>query len=353
MSEVNQQLIADKLKISRATVSRCFTNHPGINPATRAKVFALAAKLGYKHLEKRSTAHGETLPERIDIGVLICVDLPDFKHTDYGNPGQELLNGLAELSRLFDARIDLHFVQPRDLHLDNPSYARIFSKRRLWNGVVLIYPFPHTIVDELLARYPCVSLVEQYGTTALNCVDVDHFRGVSKLIDRLRALGHERIGFFTWRYPVEASWALRRYAAYVEKMTSLGVEVRSEDVVNAGPRNPLSVEEAHAYVLRQTKQGVTAWLCAADHQAYDLMAYLKHHGVKIPTQVSVVGFDGIAQPKGAPLLSTVQIPYHQIGLTGGKRLIDLLQKPFDPVQHILLDCDLREGETVAPPPKRA
>ena len=346
--KVNQQLIAEKLRLSRATVSRCFTNHPGINPVTRAKVFALAAKLGYNHLEKRASAQGENLPDRIDIGVLVCVELPSFKHTDYGNPGQELLNGLSELSRLYDARLDLHFVQPRDLHLENPSYARIFSKRRQWNGVILIYPFPRTVVDELQLRYPCVSLVEQYGDNPLNCVDVDHYRGISKLIDQLRAAGHERIGFFTWRYPVEASWALRRYSAYVEKLTALGLPVLPEDVINAGPRSALSVDEAHAHAVKRTRDGVTAWICAADHQAYDLITYFKQQGLRVPAQVSVTGFDGIAQPPGAPLLSTVQIPYHQIGLTGGKRLMDLLQKRFDPVQHILLDCDLRPGETIGP-----
>src|SRR6187431_902001 len=55
MIEVNQQLIAERLRISRATVSRCFTNHPGINPVTRARVFQMAAEIGYAHLEKRTT----------------------------------------------------------------------------------------------------------------------------------------------------------------------------------------------------------------------------------------------------------------------------------------------------------
>jgi DNA-binding LacI/PurR family transcriptional regulator len=349
---VNQQLIADRLKLSRATVSRCFTNHPGINPVTRAKVFSLAAKLGYTHLETRAQARGDRRPDRIDLGVLICVDLPDFKLTGYGNPGQELLNGLSELARIADARLDLHFVQPNDLHAQGPAYAKIFSRRKQWNGVVLIYPFPRAVVDELLRHYPCVSLVEQYSGAPLNCVDVDHYRGTEKIIDQLRSIGHERIGFFTWRYPVEASWALRRFSAYIGKLTSVGLPIRPEDIVNAGPRNEMSVADAHEYVLHQIRQGVTAWLCAADHQAYELIEFLLKRGVKIPEQVSITGFDGIPRPSNAPLLSTVQIPYHQIGLTGGKRLMDLLQKRFDPVQHILLDCDWRAGETVAPPPDK-
>jgi DNA-binding LacI/PurR family transcriptional regulator len=65
---------------------------------------------------------------------------------------------------------------------------------------------------------------------------------------------------------------------------------------------------------------------------------------------AIRGFDGIARPAGASLLSTVQIPYHQIGLTGGKRLLDLAMKRYDSHQHILLDCDLRGGDTLAVPP---
>ncbi len=346
MSKVNQQLIADQLKLSRATVSRCFTNHPGINPSTRAKVFALAAKLGYAHLEKRTEGTG-TLRQQTEMGVFVCVELPNFEHTGYGNPGQELLNGLSELARASDARLDLHFVHPRDHHLDSPSYKRIFSRRRHWDGVMLIYPFPRTVVEELLLRYPCVSLVEQQGEFSLNSVDVDHDRGISKLVDHLRSHGHERIGFFTWRYPVEAAWALRRYCSYVGRLTALGLPIHPEDVVNAGPRHALSVSDAHEHVLKRIKAGVTAWVCAADHQAYDLMRFLKARGVRVPAQVSITGFDGIQGPAELPPLTTIQIPFRHIGVTGGKRLLDLLQKRFDPVQHILLDCELRAGGTVA------
>ena len=54
MSEINQQAIADRLGLSRATVSRCFTNHAGISPVTRAKVFQVAAEIGYTHMESRA-----------------------------------------------------------------------------------------------------------------------------------------------------------------------------------------------------------------------------------------------------------------------------------------------------------
>src|SRR5690606_17397631 len=145
-----------------------------------------------------------------------------------------------------DVRLDLHFVRPEDLHIDGPSYDRIVSEgRKLWDGVVLIYPFPQSIVDELKATFPVVSLVEQYGRTPLDCVDVDHHRGIEKLVGLLRANGHERSGFFTWRYPVEASWALRRYGAFVEMMTARGLVIDPRDVINVSPRDTLDLAAAH------------------------------------------------------------------------------------------------------------
>lgn len=350
MAKVNQQYIAEQLKISRATVSRCFTNHPGINPETRAKVFTLASRMGYSHSEKRETAGHQKKKNGLTFGVLICVDLPNFDRTGYGNPGQELLNGLSEVARVQNVRIDLHFVRPEDLHLDSPSYLKITAaNRRQWDGVVLIYPFPQTIVDELRKKHPVVSLVEQYGKSPLDCVDVDHHRGIERLVDHLQEKEHRRIGFFTWRYPVEAGWAMRRYGAYVEMMTARGLEIVPEHAINVDPRKQLSLEESHAEVIRLTKAGVTAWVCAADHQAFDLVKAIDAAGLSVPEDVSITGFDGLTPPKGRPRLTTVKIPFHQIGVIGGKRLLDLIQKRFDSQQHILLNCDLIVGRTVSKP----
>ncbi len=350
MAKINQQFIAEKLGISRATVSRCFTNHPGINATTRGKVFALASQLGYTHAEKRELATHQRRRTSTTLGVLICVDLPNFERTDYGNPGQELLNGLSEVARVQDVRLDLHFVRPEDLHLKGPSYAKIVATgKRLWDGVVLIYPFPQTIVEELRKSYPVVSLVEQYGQSPLDCVDVDHHRGIERLVDHLQEQGHQRLGFFTWHYPVQAGWALRRYGAYIEMLTARGVEIHQEDAINVDPRRTLSLEDSHTEVVKQTKAGVTAWMCAADHQAFDLIKALQEAGLNVPQDVSVTGFDGLDSQAGMPKLTTVEIPFHQIGVIGGKRLLDLIHKRFDSQQHILLNCELNVGGSVTKP----
>lgn len=347
MKQVNQQEIAEVLNLSKATVSRCFTNHPGINPETRARVFELASQMGYRHRMTRG-ANGRLPKVRPKVGVLVCTEEEEYYRTDYESPGRLLLKGISECSQLEKIDLSVHFINPEVETIDFPDYSELFrSAGRSWSGLLLLYPFPKKVVDQLLLRHPCVSLVEQRGAGALDCVDVNHYQGISLIVNRLYELGHRRIAFYSKPYKVEASWSLRRTGAYFEKMTQLGLKIRDCDMINTHPQNPLSLEASFDEAADRVRKGVTAIVCAADHQAFDLIRALEKRGIKVPSDVSVTGFDGITPPEGMPGLSTIEIPYRDIGFTATKRLKDLLEKRFGPPQHILLGCKLREGETVA------
>ena len=350
MTNVNQQLIADRLGISRTTVSRCFTNHRGINPVTRAKVFDLASQLGYQHMELRSPAKPRRVSQKT-VGVLICTEVEEYFRPDYQSPGIELYAGISEYAQLHNLRLSLHYVRPKDDDLTADSYRKVDL---LWNrgadGLILIYPFPRAVVDALQLTFPMVSLVEQYSRAAFNCVDADHYKGIGMLVSLLVEKGHRRIGFYTKAYEVEAQWALRRFGAYAEELVRLGLGFSEEDVVSVYPQHALTLEESFQYVYERVQAGVTAWVCAADHQAYDLIAALQKRGLRVPDDVSVTGFDGIETPPQAPCLTTARIPYREIGFIGAKLLASLMSKRFGSAQHILIATQLREGETIADPP---
>jgi DNA-binding LacI/PurR family transcriptional regulator len=245
--------------------------------------------------------------------------------------------------------LEVHYVEPAETRLTDPSYAKIDPlKQRSWDGVILVYPFPEQIVDQLRMLIPVVSLVEQYSGIPVNCVDVDHHRGISMIVRRLSELGHQRIGFLTHDYGVDANWALRRHSAYVEELTRLGLMADPDNAVNVRPSDRLSVQQAHTRALALTRLGVTARVCAADHQAYGLISFFQDYRLQIPLDVSVTGFDGITKPDGAPRLTTMVIHCFELGQMGGRRLNELTHKRFGSAQHIMLDCALREGETIGP-----
>jgi LacI family transcriptional regulator len=347
MPEVNQQAIAEQLKLSRATVSRCFTNHPGINPTTRARVFQVAAELGYKHLEMRAPRNPKSV--KSSIGVLICVDEREYRRNPYQNPGERILEGVTEFAQLHGTKVDVHLVDPKARSITDPSYLRLEEMRRRWDGLLLVYPFPDPVINQLAPLLPVVSLVEQADHASIDCVDVDHYKGISTVIEHLVEHGHRRIGFFTRCYPVEASWSFRRYAAFMEQMARLRMAVRAKDVISVFPSPELGPAESVQAAVERTNQGVTAWVCAADQQAYELVRGLRHAGWRVPEDVSITGFDGIAPPKDCPPLSTVEIPFREIGTTGMQRLIDRIRRRFGSSQHVLINCRLRVGGTVTAP----
>lgn len=98
----------------------------------------------------------------------------------------------------------------------------------------------------------------------------------------------------------------------------------------------------------RTDAGVTAWVCSTDYAAYTVIEHLQRRGVRVPEDVSVTGFDGIVPPEGLPPVTTVQAPFREIGLAGCRRLLELVQTPFDPPQYTMLGGQLRPGQTVAP-----
>lgn len=348
MSKANQQMIADRLKLSRATVSRCFTNHAGINPTTRAKVFQVATEIGYTHMEGRTTAKVKAAKKQLNFTVLICSDSEEYFHGEYTSPGEEILAGVSEYAQIHNIRVDISLIPPTVTDVEDESFRKIKSlSARAGRGVLLIYPFPTQVIDQLALRFPLVSLVDQEEHIPIDCVDVDHSSGISFAIDRLITAGHRRIGFYTRDYPIEASWSFRRYGAFLEKMARLKLKVSDEDVLGIFPSKRLNVEESIAKAAERTKDGVTAWVCAADHQAYDLIAGFKKQGLEVPRDVSVTGFDGIKNDDTEVALTTIHIPYREIGMSGAERLTSRLRKRFAGKQRVYISGDLISGQTIA------
>jgi LacI family transcriptional regulator len=101
-------------------------------------------------------------------------------------------------------------------------------------------------------------------------------------------------------------------------------------------------------LIREEK--VTGWICAADHQAYRLIAALERHGLRVPEDCSVTGFDGIDRPSGSPVLTTVKVPYEDMGGSAVIRLRGRIEHPSAPRRHNLVSGRVIIGQTTAPPP---
>lgn len=344
--KTNQQLIADQLRLSRTTVSRCFTNHPKINPETRSAVFQLAAKLGYDYRAPRNVVARRS-SARNTIAVLIGVPESNRQAVDTIS---ELVTGISERAAAGQHEIQLHYIDPVLFRLA-PRARKILPgvDHSDWMGAILLYPFHEETVTNLMSKFPTVSLLDDYDTAEIDCINPDEDRGISRMVQHLHDLGHRRIGFMSWKYPVATPWVGRRLGAYVENLYRLGLTFDPDLVLNVRRQDQIPLEELSRQVAGLTRNGVTGWVCAADHQAYRLLADLKTLGVRVPGDCSVTGFDGVKPPRGLPQLTTMRTPFRDMGFSAVVSLLRRVDNPSTPRRHIMVSGRVVVGKTTARP----
>jgi LacI family transcriptional regulator len=342
MGKVNQQELAKKLNLSQTTISRSLANHPAINAETKALVLETAAKMGYSQRIKRPQALNPGDGPAV-WGVLISMPKTAGGHSE---TFQQVLKGVADKSSLHESILDVVYHEPDSTH-SSQLIRRI--KTAKWAGVILIYPVSSGLAHEIAHQTACVSIVENYRHDLIDSVDVDQSEGIINLIQRLHEMGHQKIGFMSWSYSVPTPWVLHRFGSYVEGIYGLGLEFNPDHVINVRPGEALDADQSAARVEELIKNGITAIVCPADHQAYHLVAHLESRGIRVPEDISVTGFDGIPPPPGAKQLATVKVSYEELGRSAVHQLLRRIEQPTAPRRHTMVDGEVLFGETISHP----
>jgi len=346
MRTVSQTLIAQKLKISSGTVSRSLANDPAISGETRARVLQAAGELGYDFTRSRKRQGGT---RSVTVGVLVGVrdTAPGTATFPY------ILKGVHARAAEENVSVDVRYPNPDEF---DPAMKRNQVFRQIrggdWRGVLLIYPFAEEAVVALVQKTSAVAVLEDYVDLGVDSVDTDQTAGVERIINELVRAGHRRIGFAAWHYPIEGHWTKRRFSAYLEGIYAHGLPLNPEWAINvrsgAPTVWPAEIANRVAHLVR--REGVTAWVCAADHQAYPLIHDLGVRGLRVPQDCSITGYDGIVPPVGMPQVATIRVPHEELGSAALGRLLYRLPRPHALSAKLLLRSEFVPGGTIAPPP---
>lgn len=347
MPRINQNLIAQRLNLSRATVSRSLANHPAISAETRAKVHSAAEDLGYRMSAGRMSRRHAKGAKKLTIGVLIGIPAENVVMATF----PYILKGIRDRAEIERVKIDVYYQAPGDFHPESTRQPAFRHMRAAdWRGAILIYPFAEEAVEMISKRLSTVAVLESYNHPGIDIIDTDDASGVLTLVEALRAAGHTRIGFVSWKYPIGGHWVARRFSGYIEALYLHGMDFNPSWVVNVHKKDPeLTPAQVSERVAHHVKNsGVTAWVCAADHQAYPLITDLRARGIRVPEDCSVTGFDGLEPPAGLPRATSMRVPHEHIGASALTRLINRLEHPSSPRRKIFVEADLVPGETIAP-----
>ena len=340
MPPVNQQTLAARLNLSQTTVSRALKNHPSINAETKAQVWSLAAELGYQGSSPARGLTGGRQARQTVVGVIIALPRESRAHQE---TSQSVLQGIAERSSNESVTLDVLYQEPSET---DPRAVQRRLRQRNWHGCILVHPMAAPVVERIAKTMPCVSVVENYRRDFIDSIDVDQTESVAQMVRLLHAAGHRRIGFLTFVYDVPTPWVHHRFGAYVDALFQLGLPFEARQTINVLKGEAFPVEAIIPRMQRQIDDGTTAFVCAADHQAYLVWDHLTQAGLRVPEDVSLTGFDGIPPPTPGQQVTTVGVSYEEIGRSAFHQILHRITFPSAPRRHVLVDGETVEGVSI-------
>lgn len=327
-SRVTIRDVAARAGVSVATVSKVINQRYGVSAATNAHVQAVIAELGYEaSLVAQSLRNHRTNV----IGVLVA-DLEPFS--------TELLKGIADAIR--GSGFELVIYSAGGRAGDHVGWERRYLSRlsgTLVDGAVLVTP---TVVDVNYGA-PIVAVDPHTGPSDMPTIDSDNLRGAQLAVEHLLELGHRRIAMLTGRPDLQS--AQLREQGY---RSALGALVDEELVQPGGYDADLSAASVRR--LLDAPNRPTAIFAANDVSAIATVEVAAELGLRVPEDVSVVGFDNI--PESAmcsPPLTTVEQPIRTMGHRAIGLLISLIRGEPAEVTHITLPTRLVARQSTSAP----
>lgn len=347
--KVSQKRIARKLNISIATVSKSLNNVSAISPQTRSRVIASARQMGYKLPGRYKRLENKNRIKPVLIGQLIMSEGNSPK--EWGDvAAMGYASGMSQTAQAMNASMVTHHISLENCDkICDPKFQSPALRQGLLSGMILVHYFHPKAVRELALKMPVVTIAHRVSDTQADHIEVDQIDGISRLVDHLYHLGHRRIGFVS--HPAEYTWVHLRFAAYLYALRQHKLSYDPDMVYQPcnSAESELDMEAQSAFVSEKIKEGVTAWVCANDFIAYNLCYHLISKGIRVPQDVSVVGFDAIEPRLGCPKLTTISVPFYDIGALAVSQLMKRIENPTTPPRQIMLSGKFVEGQSTASP----
>jgi DNA-binding LacI/PurR family transcriptional regulator len=347
MAKVTLQSIADRVGVSRMTVSNAFSRPDQLSADLRERILAAADKLGYAGPDPaaRALARGRAG----SIGLLLTDQLSEAFHdavateflTSVADSLTEQGLALTLLTSLGATGAPSGYVPARDVAMD---------------GAIAYTCDPASPDISWLERrgVPLVS-VDRYPTPTTPSVNVDDRAGARAAAQHLVDLGHTRVGIITLRSSVDVehlpnqNWPTQeRLLGWRDALETAGIE----PVVRAARYRPHLDVEPVARELLDTPDRPTAVLCFSDAYAVATMQVAQSLGLRVPEDISIVGYDDSPLASAStPRLTTV----HQDVAHKGEEAIRLLMAVMsdhapEVPERVLLPTSLVVRESTAPAP---
>lgn len=321
--KVSMKDVADKLGISKVSVSKALNNQPGISQELKKKIFDVANELGYVYTTKPSTAQ---------INKLACVvpkrfflENENFYTTIYYYLNKQCLSESLDLS--------LFVVN----HTEEKSVLipPLLNKEN-FSGIFICGQIDTTYLNALYSLgIPIVSIDFYKSSMNMDSILTDNFYAGYLATEHLIQNGHKEIGFVG--NIEQTSSIMDRYFGYQKALHSYNLGYRPEwNIIN---NDPLT---GYYYIDFDLPDKMpSAFVCHCDMAAYFLIQKLQGLKISVPDEVSIVSFDNTDLSRTCvPPLTTIDIDKKEFAVKAYEQMKKRLSKPDMASQRIYVECRL-------------
>ncbi|OAN41355.1 LacI family DNA-binding transcriptional regulator [Microbacterium sp. H83] len=323
--------VAKAAGVSVSTVSKAVNGRYGIADATVRRVLDTVRELGY---ESSLVASSMRARRTGVIGVLLA---------DFEPFSAEILKGVG--AAMHDSAFDLLAYAGSHQGAGDGWERRSLSRLSgtLIDAAIMVTPTVVSAATEI----PVVAVDPHTGRADLPTVESDSFGGALAATRHLIELGHRRIGFLAGRPDLRSAGL--RDAGYRRALADAGIPL-DPALIGVG-RYDLETTRESARVMLASASRPTAVFAANDLSAIAVIDVAQGLGLRVPDDLSVIGFDDVPEATRRALpLTTIQQPMRRLGAVAADMVFTLLTGRELDEMHVILPTRLIARATTAPAP---
>ena len=327
--------VAEKAKVSIATVSRALNNQPGCSEETRKKVMRIAQELGY---EPNEVARSLINKKTNTIGVII----PEISSL----LSSEFINGIDAIAKQESSNLIVTYTKSNIVSTE--ENLKMLHEKRV-DGIIFVSEILRKEYYDYIKRnnIPCVLLSTKSAEYAsVPYVKVDDYDASYAATNYLIKMGHKKIGLISGSSadPIAGNPRIDGYKKAISDNLNKVVEERQ--IVSG---NGFGFDDGRDNFIQLMKQfpELTAIFCVSDEMAIGAISAAYRLGIKIPEDVSIMGYDNlkISEMSVPPLTTTAQ-PLVKMAEKATEILFKIINKKADDVHSIIMPYQIIERDSV-------
>lgn len=322
--------VAHEAQVSIATISRVLNNSAPVATETRKKVLKIIQKMGYK-----------SVPSPKVLGLLhtIGVVVPNLMGNHYG----EIIMGMEEYA--FENGFELMLSMSRSTPEKEEEVFNDYFRRKV-DGILActLMSEENSLLKALQMGIPIVLVDHSQGEPRNDSVNIDNFSAAYSVANFLYRSGHTRVFFIRGLEKVYAARDREKgFMRFREKHPDFFFQ--TSDIRGF---DPIHGYQAMKEVLQKGTPSFSAAFCINDHVAMGAMRALSEAGLRIPEDISIIGFDdSVLAASLFPSLTTVSQPRIEMGRIAAQLLIEKLHSSRPRVaRNVILPAELVIRESV-------